>query len=512
MSLSKKDLTRLGFGGVLGANKEASFVDDNKISHKKMRDINIDIINKGTLRKQDPVLIIRENIDNQRTWKTDMITDLLDKEDKNFYSEYTLEQIPFGQISFFNSDKLYYGFNNNDFFAPFTEFKQPNMNFGSDNDFQYVRLSYPIAQNATSIIGKRNTREGLQDVIYNGATVTFPGIKTIRKNRQFKTWISSNTENYNAENYTNFYIPYPTTLQNYNYNAYNCDIKIAPFLNQLSSFAQDMNGLLIISTGNNISQKICYISPHGLSTGYRNTIVYISGYSKNPSTNLVGQRKIATGILAPCLLIGSEYYSGDIFPTTGVTYNGDIPSGEYSKDSVTGISGFVNNMKLDQDQCLFQSTPIQDTLYYKFYNSIYTGIKDFNTGTWSGIIPSGTPFSIELVSVELNKEIGTKNQFYILYSGFGTNDTIDALITKYLTRNNIESGNFIGTNIYVGEEKTYKGTGRNIDPNPQKSLINAIIDSRYIILTKISNLIKKYVPQIIKENRKLRKLRAYLNR
>ena len=82
-----------------------------------------------------------------------------------------------------------------------------------------------------------------------------------------------------------------------------------------------------------------------------------------------------------------------------------------------------------------------------------------------------------------------------------------------MTQNNTVSGYFKGTNIYVGDRNIYRATGRNISyESTQKSLINAIIDSRYIILTKISNLIKKYVPQIIKENRKLRKFNLYLNR
>jgi hypothetical protein len=507
MSLSKKDLMRLGFGGILGVNQEASFVDDNKISHKKMRDTKIDIINKGTLRKQKPALVIRENVNTQKTWKTDMITDLFDKENKNFYSEYTTEQIPFGQISFFNCDKFYYNYANNDFFVPFKNSSAKNIRFGADSNLSYVRLSYTQQQNTSSIIGKTKTKNGLENIIYNGQNISFTGRRSLSVNRQFKAWTSSNTSGINNNNYSNYYIPYPITLQSYNYNAYNCATKIAPFLNQFSESGQDLNGLLIITTGNQNS-KICYISPHSLSTGYRNTVVYTTSNS-----NTGQDTKISTGILAPCLLIGSEYYSDNSFPSTGITYNGNIPSGEYLKSSITGISGFVNNMKIDSDQYLKQTMPIKDTLYYKFYNNIYTGSKSFNTGTWDGIIPSGVPFSIELTSLELNKEIGTINPLYVVYSGFGTNDNIDALITKYMTQNNIVSGYFKDTNIYVGDRNIYKATGRNISyESTQKSLINAIIDSRYIILNKISNLIKKYVPQIIKENRKLRKFNLYLNR
>ena len=165
-----------------------------------------------------------------------------------------------------------------------------------------------------------------------------------------------------------------------------------------------------------------------------------------------------------------------------------------------------------QYQYLKQNTPIQDTLYYKFYSGIYTGSKTFNTGTWDGIIPSGTTFTIELITPEFNKYVGTKAQLYLLYSGFGTNDVTDALITKYMTQNNITSGYFQNSNIYVGDYIGYKSMGRSYGRTSHESLINALINSRYITLSKISNLLKKFVPQFVKENRKLRKLRKFLNK
>lgn len=513
MNLSKKDLSRLGFGGVLGANKSASFVDDNQITHKHLKETDIDIINKGTLRKPIPTLVFRENIRRQDNYSVDKFTSILDPNDKGFYSEYKVEQIPFGQISYFNCDKIYYNYADNDFFIPFKDYSVKNIRFGSDTNFPYVRLSYPEQQNSTTIIGKTKIKNGLETAIYNGQNISFTGKRSLKVNRQFKVWESSNTQGIVNNNFSNYYIPYPNTLQSYNYNAYNRAVKIAPFLNQLSYSGQDLNGLLIITTGSEAGSKICYISPHGLSTGYRNTIVYTNTNSRNIYSNTNLDKKTSTGILAPCLLIGSEYYSGNALPTTGITYNGDIPSGEYIKASVTGITGFVNNMKLDSDQCLRQTIPIKDTLYYKFYSGIYTSSKTFNTGTWDGIIPSGVPFSIELVSLEFNKDIGTINQMYVVYSGFGTNDGVDALITKYMTQNNILSGYFQDAKIYVGDTNTYKAVGRDVSyESPQKTLINAIINSRYNIVTKIGNLLKTFVPEMVKENHKLRKLRKFLNR
>lgn len=520
MSLSKRDLSRLGFGGILSANKDASFIDDNQITHTHLKQTDIDIINIGTLRKPNPTLVFRKNIDRQQNYLIDEFINVLDPENKSFYSEYNMEQIPFGQISYFNCDKIYYNYKYNNFFVPFEKTNVSNIRFGIDKNLPFVRLSYPSQENSPLITGKTKTKNGLENIIYNSAAISLTGRRSLFVNRQFKTWINSNTSGINNNNYSNYYIPYPNSLQTYNYNAYNSAVKIAPFLNQISYSGQDLEGLLIITTGQvgsvtgqAINSKICYISPHGLNTGYRNTVVYTTGFSKNVYNNSFENSRISTGILAPCLLIGSEYYSDNVFPTTGITYNGNIPSGEYSKASVTGITGFVNNMKLDSDQYLKQTTPIKDTLYYKFYSGLYTGNKTFNTGVWDGIIPSGTPFSIELVSLELNKKNGTINPLYVVYSGFGTNDTIDALITKYMTQNNIISGYFEDTNIYVGETNTYKGVGRNIsNESSEKSLISAIIDSRYKIVTKIGKLLKTYVPQVVKENNKLRKLRKFLNR
>jgi len=101
---------------------------------------------------------------------------------------------------------------------------------------------------------------------------------------------------------------------------------------------------------------------------------------------------------------------------------------------------------------------------------------------------------------------------YVVYSGFGTNDTYDALITKYMTQNNLISGFFYNTNIPVTDKNTIKSIGRAYGINTQESLLNSLIHSRYLIATKLGNLIKKFVPAIVKENRKLRKLRAFLNR
>lgn len=53
-----------------------------------------------------------------------------------------------------------------------------------------------------------------------------------------------------------------------------------------------------------------------------------------------------------------------------------------------------------------QSTPLKDTLFYKFYNHIYNADKTLATGTWDGTIPSGTYFTVELISTYFNDDFG----------------------------------------------------------------------------------------------------------
>jgi hypothetical protein len=53
-----------------------------------------------------------------------------------------------------------------------------------------------------------------------------------------------------------------------------------------------------------------------------------------------------------------------------------------------------------------QTIPLKDTLFYKFYNHIYNADKTLATGTWDGTIPSGSSFTVELISTYFNDDFG----------------------------------------------------------------------------------------------------------
>jgi hypothetical protein len=92
---------------------------------------------------------------------------------------------------------------------------------------------------------------------------------------------------------------------------------------------------------------------------------------------------------------------------------------------------------------LQQTTPIKDTWFYKIYSGAYTsnnGKKLFNTGTWNGIIPSGTNLYIEYIST--NNIVGTNNtEFLITYTGYGSNDKTDENL-RTIINNKQESKSF----------------------------------------------------------------------
>jgi hypothetical protein len=267
----------------------------------------------------------------------------------------------------------------------------------------------------------------------------------------------------------------------------------------------------MISTGNGTSTKICYISPHGLKSGYQNTYTYVSGSSINRFNGKIELERISSGILLKSLVLGSEYYTGKVFPETGVRLATQEKTGDWTKSSITGITGHINTYDINANQYLKQDIAIKNTLFYKFYSGLYTGSKTFNTGTWDGIIPSGRITTIEFISTELNKEIGMNSNLYFIYSGFGTNDTIDAKCSNYLSYSNQENDMIKNTKIKINEGTiSIRGYGRGT--NAHEAFISAKINAKYNFLNKISKIIKTWTPEFIFQNRKYKSLRRFLSR
>jgi hypothetical protein len=507
--ISKENLIKLGLGGFISINSQTQFTDDNIIKHKDLKEYKLDLINKGTLRNPEIDLIVKETIDNQSDYSIYKYYSIPINPEEKYSSECNIDIPLFGQLSYYNFDKKFKNVNENDFFKKFIN---KNKIIGTNITGSFSRFSFDSAfSNHSTLSGlSYNLRSGTY-VNSTGKNLFFTTQTAIKDYSKVRLWTGSNTSGVVSGNFKDYYIPYPNTVDLANYNAYSVPLKISTFLNDLNENSQDINGILVISTGNGTTYKICYISPHGLKSGYQNTYTYGSGNSINQFNNTLVSQRISSGILLKSLTLGSEYYTGKIFPETGVRFATEERSGDWDKSSVTGITGHVNNYDIDANQYFKQDVAIKDTLFYKFYSGLYTGSKTFNTGTWNGIIPTGMNTSIEFVSTELNKEIGMGPNLYFIYSGFGTNDFTDVKCFNYLSHFNEEGGLIKNTKIQI-DGSYLKIRGYGFANTPDGAFIQAKINAKYNFLNKISKIIKTWTPEFIYQNRKYRSLRKFLRR
>ena len=507
--ISKENLIKLGLGGVVSINSDSQFTDQDITKHKDLKEYKLDLINKGTLRNPEIDLIVKETIDNQSDYSIYKYYSIPINPEEKYSAECSIDIPLFGELSYYNFDKKFKNVNENDFFKKFIN---KNKIIGTNITGSFSRFSFDAGfSNYSTLSGlSYNLRSGTY-VNSTGKNLSFSTQTAIKDYSKVRLWTGSNTSGVVSGNFKDYYIPYPNTIDLANYNAYNIPLKISTFLNDLNENSQDINGILMISTGNGTKNKICYISPHGLKSGYQNTYTYASGNSVNQFNNTLIPQRISSGILLKSLILGSEYYTGKIFPETGVRFATEERSGDWDKSSVTGITGHVNNYDIDANQYFKQDVAIKDTLFYKFYSGLYTGSKTFNTGTWNGIIPTGVTIAIEFLSTELNKEIGMGPNLYFIYSGFGTNDFTDVKCSNYLSYANEESGFIKNTKIQI-DGSYFKIRGYGFANTPDQAFVQAKINAKYNFLNKISKIIKTWTPEFIYQNRKYKSLIKFLRR
>lgn len=78
-----------------------------------------------------------------------------------------------------------------------------------------------------------------------------------------------------------------------------------------------------------------------------------------------------------------------------------------------------------------QNIPLKDTLFYKLYNHIYNGSKTLATGTWDGTIPSGSHFTVELISTYFDDDFGIDGgNLGVFYAG-NDNDIKSDIYSAY---------------------------------------------------------------------------------
>ena len=296
------------------------------------------------------------------------------------------------------------------------------------------------------------------------------------------------------------WITYPHAYQTTSYPAFNTDLIVVPKGD--SNFATGIKDLLIISTGIS-TKKIIYVSPHKpynfigfwaeLTASSRVAITGSGGAIINPRDIF----KLASGNL---LSVSSE----DTRVSGLQSYQGyDMFSGIPTLDSLYN----VDQVKLQQ------SIPLKNTLFYKLYEPIYR--KDaINTGTWNGVIPSGTPFQIEILRTK-NDTYGIDNNFqfnlysknyFTLFSGYtvtesGVNENSSGIFESGIRYNYIinEETNEYLNGHFEGKATLYSEiSSRNAEYLAQQSaykkmrskLLGALWDKGF---TKTNSKVKKII-------------------
>lgn len=514
MPITKQTLRRLGLGGVLSSNSNTQFIDDNKITHKSLQDATLDIVNEGTLRQPKPVLSIKQVIDATENCKTYQ-TYTIPIEIEGYYSEMNFKYPLLGQLSFFNLGPKKYAAEENDNFIPILKnTKLPESYFQQFKPHgQFVFP--PGTSNTARLTGFYTNATGKTTPFVNSQLISFTG-KQYKDSFNYRAWKTSDTQDISPTSYNNFYIPYPLTIYQTNYNAYAIPTKVAnSFVDtqNLASGESPLNGLFLISTGNGVKSKVCYVSPHGYNSGLIDTFVFAQGFSINSFSNITGVKKISSGLSVRAVTIGTEYFTGtSAFSGSGiyVAANSGFFDNATKDFYITGITGVANQYMIGTNQHIRQTTPLKDTLFYKFYSGIYTGSKTLNTGTWDGIIPADTVFQMEIISTELNKEIGMKFPAYIIYTGYGLNDEVDAKCTKYLQH--LTSGETLGDTTFLVNGNSFDVIGRGNGTTKEQSWNNANKNLQYNINSKVSKILKKYIPSVIKQNSKYKKFIKFVNK
>jgi hypothetical protein len=517
---SRQELKRLGLLDRITLTSENSFIDTNLSNNRDTQRIYLDIVNKGTLRKPSNKVITKELVIRQDFNTSSVIgfrnTELIsDKED--FYAEYNFNHELIGNLSFFPLNYINYTIEDNSFFNSFKNYTDENINLvrgvgssvtgGNDSSGnEFVRISFPSGVSNTNTVSgiSYRLRKNFPYLVMSSGLVSLNSNNISGKaevRNHFRSWNNTYTSGIVTGSYPGHYLPYPNTIELQKSFKAPCPLKISTKYNYINTGDNVLHGLLIISTGNGISQKVCYVSPHEVKPITANTITF-NQKSYVDSYNKTGVQNVATGINIKVLDIDSSYYSGQLFGS-GITesnysneyvdnlYNSGISIfNQYTGETPSGALNFlnINPYKCDNNQHLYQATPLKDTAFYKFYNNLYSSSKTLSTGTWDGIIPSGAVYTIELISTKLNTYIGINKDFYIIYSGFGTNDPLDIKITTaiqdYFQQN---------TNLpYLDSRgRGINKTGRGFSNTLYNSIFLAKNRAKQMVFTIINNIFKK---------------------
>lgn len=271
---------KLGLGGARKLSSSTSFLEEKPSTDNFFsQDYTLDFESVGNFTESEPALVVRKQVDGEIKSNSDIYfayeSRRVAKDKKYYFSVYKFFHKLIGNFSFFSFPSKLFSASGNNFFKKYSNKKLKFL-----NGLPFVRLSFPKFASNTSAL-KVRTASGLKTLVAIDKDKAKKGkISKSDSNKNYLEWNnsffheSSNDAKtrFNSANrpnlFSGFYIPYPNTVDIQQYNKFNIPLKIAAYGND----TKIEGGLLVISTGNNLSQQICYVSPHIATTGFANTV------------------------------------------------------------------------------------------------------------------------------------------------------------------------------------------------------------------------------------------------
>ena len=457
--------------------------------------ISLKNINIGTLRKPKQILTLTSEQDGQIK-HIELPTN--DRTQKNyFFAE--------GEFSIQTNGEL----------LSYSIYNQINPNNPYDPIFSSFDRLRSAPEQTFVISGVTGTRIGDKELYFKLVTGfdSFYKIATTRqsynKNRIYATGIGnsgilvSNTSGSLPSGAS--WVSYPHSYETRNFPAFRHDLVIVPKITNVFNLTGNptstgFKDLLIISTG--IAEKhIVYVSPHQVEyfSGFWSELSGRPGLTQKTGSNgqVIGSRDIYRLRSGNFISVSSE---DTVF--SGLSYKRffNSTSGVFG----TGVSGNIDNSLIDfvnlEQVRLKQEVPISSTNFYKLYEPVYR-INSIKTGTWNGIIPSGTPFQIETIRTK-NGDYGSKTlefDFYSLnyfVSGTGILSGNGTTYTHYVDDQSLENGlfgNFWSKQIASSDISSFRAeyiANRKAYNSCKAKLFGALWDKGF---TKSNNKVRKIV-------------------
>ena len=424
--ITEEQLRHLGFAGTIQTVNDAGFVDFSKSKNPLFQDNYLDLENAGSLTTSKPRLVIRDLAETSQQFATAK-TFRLALEKEYYYSIYKIKDNLVGNISFVDLSAQEYSSQDNNFFSPFS-FK--NLKKSLTNNFKFSRLRYPKEISNTSTL-EIQTPSGMLSTIPAGPDV---GSKNTKK--YYYKWNVNLSDipsgSLSAQGITTdfaqqssgvsgilsgYYIPFPSTLDIQNYTPYNVETHIAPKFNDYNRYS--LKGLLAISIGSADRKEIVYVSPHGMQTGFSNTIEKFKTVdSKIKNLTQGSRRKFVTLISGGYSGVNGIYKETVSYKSSGIvpgTRGTTIP--RFRNKMPSGVRWTGNNPGINKKQ-----------IYWDNYN---WNIELNKTGIYKSASQLYVNFS--LTPYAYNTDISQINGIYTEVSGSESGQLRDKVWEKPIT-------------------------------------------------------------------------------